>query len=178
MGATIAGDGIGRRTFLVQSGILAAIAALSACGLSSGDVTAPSIPSNTSISVSNYPSLANVGGVAMVTIGSAPLAIVRTGTSSFVALSRVCPHQGYRAVAEQRLRVSAAWGDVQPVGPVDRRPADEQPALVRDLVRLSDRHPHHQLDKNDEIDRPCRLMCRRSVSSVAGATERRAGAIA
>jgi Rieske Fe-S protein len=94
MGATIAGDGIGRRTFLVQSGILAAIAAPSACGLSSGDVTAPSIPSNTSISVSNYPALANVGGVAMVTIGSAPLAIVRTGTSSFVALSRVCPHQG------------------------------------------------------------------------------------
>jgi len=90
-----AGDGIGRRTFLVQSGILAAIAALSACGLSSGgDFTAPSIPSNTSIAISNYPSLANIGGVAMVTIGSAPLAIVRTGASSFVALSRVCPHQG------------------------------------------------------------------------------------
>jgi cytochrome b6-f complex iron-sulfur subunit len=95
LGVAIADDGIGRRTFLVQSGILAAIAALNACGLSSGgDVTAPNVPSNTSISISNYPSLANVGGVAIVTIGSAPLAIVRTGASSFVALSRVCPHQG------------------------------------------------------------------------------------
>jgi nitrite reductase/ring-hydroxylating ferredoxin subunit len=93
-GAAAMGDGIGRRTFLVQSGILAAIAALNACGMGGGDVTSPTIPANTSISISSYPTLANVGGVAMVTIGSAPLAIVRTGTSSFLALSRVCPHQG------------------------------------------------------------------------------------
>lgn len=88
-----AGDGIGRRTFLVQSGILAAIAALSACGVG-GDLTAPNVPPNSSIDVNNYPALANVGGVAMVTLGSAPVAIVRSGTSSFLALSRVCPHQG------------------------------------------------------------------------------------
>jgi nitrite reductase/ring-hydroxylating ferredoxin subunit len=86
--------GIGRRTFLVQSGILAAIAALSACGLSGSDVTAPTIPSNSTIKVSDYSTLANVGGVAMVTLGTAPVAIVRTGTSSFIALSRICPHQG------------------------------------------------------------------------------------
>jgi Rieske Fe-S protein len=86
--------GIGRRTFLVQSGIMAAIAALSACGLSSADVTSPTVPANSTITVSNYPSLANVGGVAMITLGSAPIAVVRTGTSSFLALSRICPHQG------------------------------------------------------------------------------------
>lgn len=86
-------DGIGRRTFLVQSGILAAIAALSACG-AGGDATAPTLASNTSIDIGNYPALANVGGVAVLTVGSAPLAIVRTGASSFLALSRVCPHQG------------------------------------------------------------------------------------
>lgn len=73
---------------------MAAIAALSACGLSSGDVTSPNIPANSTITVSNYPSLANVGGVAMITLGSAPVAVVRTGTSSFLALSRICPHQG------------------------------------------------------------------------------------
>jgi Rieske Fe-S protein len=87
-------NGIGRRTFLVQSGIMAAIAALSACGLSSADVTSPTIPANSTITVSNYPALANVGGVAMITLGSAPVAVVRTGTSSFLALSRICPHQG------------------------------------------------------------------------------------
>jgi nitrite reductase/ring-hydroxylating ferredoxin subunit len=86
---------IGRRAFLVQSGILAAVAALEACGLSSGgEVTAPTLPSNTTISISNYPSLANVGGVVVLTIGSAPIAIVRTGDTSFLALSRICPHQG------------------------------------------------------------------------------------
>jgi cytochrome b6-f complex iron-sulfur subunit len=86
-------DGIGRRTFLVQSALLAAVAALAACS-PGGDLSAPSLPSGTSIDVTSLPSLAAVGGVAMVTVSGAQLAIVRTGTSSFVALSRVCPHQG------------------------------------------------------------------------------------
>lgn len=96
LGAAKAADSaVGRRTFLVQSGILAAIAALNACGsLGGSDVTAPGLPSNSSINVNNYSSLSSVGGVAMVTLGSAPIAIVRTGTTSFIALSRICPHQG------------------------------------------------------------------------------------
>jgi Rieske Fe-S protein len=90
-----ADSAIGRRTFLVQSGILAAIAALNACGsLGGNDFTSPTLPSNSTINVNNYSSLSSVGGVAMVTLGSAPVAIVRTGTSSFIALSRICPHQG------------------------------------------------------------------------------------
>ena len=90
----VAGEGIGRRTFLVQSGILAAIAALSACAGIGSDITSPNVPANSTIDVNNYPALANVGGVAMVDFGSAPVAVVRSGTSSFLALSRVCPHQG------------------------------------------------------------------------------------
>ena len=86
-------EGIGRRTFLVQSGILAAVAALAACA-GSGGPTAPSVPANSQIDVGNYPTLANVGGVALVSLGSAPVAIVRVSTMSFIALSRVCPHQG------------------------------------------------------------------------------------
>lgn len=88
--------GIGRRTFLVQSGIMAAIAALDACGsLGAGfDVTAPNVPANSTITIANYPALASVGGVAMITLGTAPVAVVRTGASDFLALSRVCPHQG------------------------------------------------------------------------------------
>ena len=85
--------GIARRTFLVQSAIMAAAAALAACSASDGS-TAPSISAGTSIKVSDYPALGNVGGIAVVNAGGAPLAIVRTGSTSFLALSRVCPHQG------------------------------------------------------------------------------------
>ena len=88
-----AGGEIGRRTFLAQSALLAAAAALAACAAGS-DPTAPDLSGQATLSVSDYPALATVGGIAMVSIQSSPFAVVRTGTSSFVALSRVCPHQG------------------------------------------------------------------------------------
>ena len=87
-------SGIGRRTFLAQSAILAAAAALTACGAGGGGVTAPTLTASSTIKVSDYPALANVGGVALVDISGNPFAIVRTDASTFVALSRVCPHQG------------------------------------------------------------------------------------
>jgi cytochrome b6-f complex iron-sulfur subunit len=87
------GGEIGRRTFLTQSALLAAAAALAACAAGS-DPTAPNLSGQATLSVSDYPALSTVGGIAMVSIQSSPFAIVRTGTSSFVALSRVCPHQG------------------------------------------------------------------------------------
>jgi len=88
-------SGIGRRTFLAQSAILAAAAALAACGAGgSGDITGPTLTGTSTIKISDYPALANVGGVALVNISGSPLAIVRTDTSTFVALSRQCPHQG------------------------------------------------------------------------------------
>ena len=89
-------SGVSRRTFIVQSAILAAGAALAACA-ASDSTTAPAIPTSGSsnvVNVSSYPTLANVGGIAMVNIGGAQLAIVRTGALSFMALSRICPHQG------------------------------------------------------------------------------------
>lgn len=85
--------GIGRRTFLVQTALMAAAAALAACA-GAGDATAPTLSGQSTINVNDYPALANVGGVAMVSVQGAPLAIVRTSTTEFVALSRVCPHQG------------------------------------------------------------------------------------
>lgn len=90
---TPAEEGIGRRAFLVQSGVLAAMAALAACGGASG-ATAPTLPANSQIDIGNYPTLANVGGVALVSFGNAPVAIVSVSATSFIALSRVCPHQG------------------------------------------------------------------------------------
>lgn len=91
---TVPTSGIGRRTFLTQSALMAAVAALAACGATGGDLTAPTLTSSTTINLSDQPALANVGGVALVSISGSPFAIVRTSASSFVALSRVCPHQG------------------------------------------------------------------------------------
>jgi len=86
---------VDRRTFLAQGALAAAAAALAACGFSSGVPTAPgSLSSPLTITVASYPTLANVNGVAYVNAGGNPLAVVRTGTSSFVALSRICPHAG------------------------------------------------------------------------------------
>jgi cytochrome b6-f complex iron-sulfur subunit len=84
---------ISRRTFLAQSALVAAAAALAACAVGP-DTTAPSIPAGTKLTVSDYPALGANNGVALVTLSGAPLAIVRLSATSYVALSRVCPHQG------------------------------------------------------------------------------------
>jgi Rieske Fe-S protein len=87
-------DGIGRRTFLAQSALLAAGALLAACAADAVSAPGTTINSTSGIQLSDYPALASVGGIALVTFNGSPLAIVRTGDASFVTLSRVCPHQG------------------------------------------------------------------------------------
>ena len=85
---------LGRREFISASVMAAAAAALAACsGAASDGVTAPGSVGLT-LTVSDYPALATVGGVALVTASGSPLAVVRTGAAAFVALSRICPHQG------------------------------------------------------------------------------------
>jgi len=83
---------VGRRQFLSASLMAAAAAALAACA-GGTDATAPASV-NLTLKISDYPALANVGGVALVSASGSPLAVVRTNTSTFVALSRICPHQG------------------------------------------------------------------------------------
>jgi nitrite reductase/ring-hydroxylating ferredoxin subunit len=84
-------DPLDRRTFLSRAMLGVAVMALAACGAS--DATAP-FTGTATINVSDYPALATVGGVALVTLNGSPLAIVRDSATSVVALSRVCPHQG------------------------------------------------------------------------------------
>ena len=84
--------GMSRRVFVERSALAAAAMLLAAC--SSSDATAPTLSGQTQIDVSSYPQLANVGGVALVSIEGSPVALVRTGATSFVALSRICPHRG------------------------------------------------------------------------------------
>ena len=86
--------GLDRREFLEQTLAIMGLAALAACG--SGAPTAPGITAFT-INVGDYPALATVGGSAVVDSGSRtgePIAVSRTGASSFVALSLICPHRG------------------------------------------------------------------------------------
>ena len=83
---------LGRRTFLTRAMLSAAALALAACG-SGGGTTAP-FSGTVSLNINNYPALANVGGVALVTLNGSPVALVRNSTTSVLALSRVCPHQG------------------------------------------------------------------------------------
>lgn len=82
-----------RRTFISRTALAAAAVALAAC--SADGSTAPTELEGT-IKVGDHPQLANLNGVALVTVDGSPVAVVRTGTASFVALSRICPHQGNR----------------------------------------------------------------------------------
>lgn len=87
--------GVDRRTFISQAVLAAAATALAACGGSGDGPTSPSTIATTSVSLASYPALAAVGGVTtLTTVNGVPIAVVRTGASSFVALSRRCPHAG------------------------------------------------------------------------------------
>ena len=83
---------VSRRQFMIQ-GSLAGVAIMLAGCMGSGGPTAPASVSLT-LTVSDYPSLANVGGVAYVSASGNPLAVVRTGADTFDVVSRICPHQG------------------------------------------------------------------------------------
>jgi Rieske Fe-S protein len=83
---------IARREFVVGAAAALAAMALAACG---GDhLTAPETIASTQVKVSDFPALATVGGVATTSISGSPVAIVRTGSTTFAAFSRICPHQG------------------------------------------------------------------------------------
>jgi nitrite reductase/ring-hydroxylating ferredoxin subunit len=85
---------IDRRKFLSMGAYAAAAAALAACAAGGGtDATSPGTLGAT-VKVSDYSALASVGGVAITMLNGTPIAIVRTGTTTFITLSRICPHQG------------------------------------------------------------------------------------
>ncbi len=87
------GDAIERRDFVTRAAAALAAVALAACGMSDS-LTSPGTVKPTTLTLSSYPNLASVGGVATTSVDGIPLAIVRTGQSTFTAFSRICPHQG------------------------------------------------------------------------------------
>lgn len=88
---------VGRREFLSAATLTALTLLQSACGDGQIGGTGPDGTSGGTlvVMVSQFASLASVGGVARVDGGSGtPVALVRTGAASFTALSLVCTHQG------------------------------------------------------------------------------------
>jgi Rieske Fe-S protein len=99
--------GLGRREFLGAAALTALALLETACGngqIGPADAVTGVVAGGTTttstgglvVTISKYTALASTGGVARVDGGSGrPVALVRTGASTFVALSLVCPHQGY-----------------------------------------------------------------------------------
>jgi Rieske Fe-S protein len=86
--------GTSRREFITTSAASAVAALLvAACGGASG-ATGIGGPVSLSVQVSSYAALANVGGIARVDTGGTPVAAIRTGATTFAALSLICPHFG------------------------------------------------------------------------------------
>lgn len=94
-GESPARRGIDRRELLVKGGLAAAAALLAACAGSLGtDATGSTFSGSFTIKVSDYPALAQSGGVAVVNApGGYPIAVENTG-SGYIALGLICPHRG------------------------------------------------------------------------------------
>jgi nitrite reductase/ring-hydroxylating ferredoxin subunit len=84
---------IGRREFVTAGVVALATAALAACSTGS-DMTSPDALASTTLNLLDFPTLATVGGITTTTIDQVPIAIFHTSNENFVALSRICPHQG------------------------------------------------------------------------------------
>jgi Rieske Fe-S protein len=96
-----------RREFLSQATLAAVAAVLAGCG-GGGDDGGPLAPKpgnqepspgtsggSLTVTIANFPALANVGGIAAVgSLANKPVAVVRTGAASYAALSRICTHAG------------------------------------------------------------------------------------
>ena len=93
---TSAGDSaLGRREFLSQATLTSVAIVLAACGgggpTGPGDITPG--PSSITVKLADFPALNAIGGIAAVgTVLLSPVAVVRTGQSSYLALSRICTH--------------------------------------------------------------------------------------
>lgn len=88
---------VGRREFVGAAALTALALLQAACGDGQIGGTGPDGTSGGTlvVTLSRFAALSAVGGVARVDGGrGTPVALVRTGASSFTALSLVCTHQG------------------------------------------------------------------------------------
>jgi nitrite reductase/ring-hydroxylating ferredoxin subunit len=87
--------GVSRRTFVSAATLATVAAMLEACGASGGATGPGGSGGAFTVTLASFSQLSTVGGIARVDGGTgSPTALVRTGTSSFVALSMICTHEG------------------------------------------------------------------------------------
>lgn len=115
-------DCLNRREFLARSALAAAaLTALEACGDGQIGPTAVSLGSGLTIRIADFPGLANTGQ--LVDIGQ-ERAVMRTGPSTFLALSRICTHEGCEAfVRTNRIECDCHGSIFSDTGDVLRGPA-------------------------------------------------------
>ncbi len=82
---------IDRREFVARSSAGLAALMLAACDTG---FTAPRFSGSVVVPVASYPALANTGGIVRINETTAPVALERTGATTFAAYSLVCPHEG------------------------------------------------------------------------------------
>lgn len=88
------GEAMDRRGFLSRSVALAALGLLAGACDNTGSLTGPVLTEDVMVTLSDYPALAQDGGVVRISGVSAPVAVANLGSDMYVALSLVCPHAG------------------------------------------------------------------------------------
>jgi Rieske Fe-S protein len=88
-----------RRAFLSAAAIASVTLALTACGDGQiGGLTGPGslglAGGTLTLNLADFGALSSIGGVARVTQTGTPIAVYRSGASTFEAFSMRCPHQG------------------------------------------------------------------------------------
>ncbi len=82
---------VNRRDFLAKSALAAALVVLDGCGNGQIGPTAVKLGQGLTITVADFPGLAQVGTLVGI---SSDRALIRTGATTFQGFSRVCTHQG------------------------------------------------------------------------------------
>ncbi len=96
-GGCAVGEALSRRAFMEKAALAALGTMLAACGDGQfGPLALPSVSlaGGATIDPNTFPALASVGGIATTTVNGVPIAIGRTGASTYAVWSLVCPHQG------------------------------------------------------------------------------------
>ena len=172
IGACAGCQGLGRRAFLERSLLAAAAGFLAGCA-SGGPTT--SAPTPTTIRIADYSALASVGGIAVIDDGRSsgvPWAVARTGPSSFVALSLICPHRGSTVQSAGSSFICPVHGaQFSSNGDLDRWPAHQQPLPLLRAVRLRRGDAGGQLMRAQwclTAGVPARRPCARGLRPAAG----------